>query len=121
MILRLFTLTANRLPYLAQWLKALLVKVLIYGRKPLDIEFQRTIRFDDSGVTVRDQIRGEGGGLVEGLQRSEVFTTIHMGSSQYFIPNELEENHGEDEPIDLGSLAKGVTLERNVVIAREYA
>jgi hypothetical protein len=118
---RLFTLTANRLPYLAQQLKALLVKVLIYGRKPLDLEFRRTIRFDDNGVQVLDKIQGGAGELVESLRRGETFTTIHMGSSQYFIPNELEMNPGEDAPIDPRELAAGVALERSVIVAREYA
>ena len=117
---RMFTLTANRLPYLAHWLKALLVKVLIHGRRPIDIKFRRTIRFEENGVSVRDEIQGAGD-QVETLHRGEVFTTIHMGSSQYFIPNELEVNPGEDAPIDPRSLAAGVTLERNVVVAREYA
>jgi hypothetical protein len=44
-----------------------------------------------------------------------------MGSSQYFIPNELEANTGEDATIDPRALAAGVTLERNVVVAKEYA
>ena len=71
-------------------------------------------------MSVRDEIQGAGD-QVESLHRGEVFTTIHMGSSQYFIPNELEVNPGEDAPIDPRSLAAGVTLERNVVVAREYA
>jgi len=114
---RLFTLTANRLPYLAQWLKALLVKALIHGRKRLDIRFRRTIRFNEHSVQVQDEIQGGGGALVETLQRGSVFTTIHMGSSQYFIPNELEECGGEDAPIDPGGIARGLTLERQVELA----
>jgi hypothetical protein len=117
---RMFTLTANRIPGFAQWLKSLLVKVLIHGRKPVEMEFTRTLRFDESGVTVRDRIQGDGN-AVESLRRGEVFTTIHMGSSQYFIPNELERNPGEDPPIDPRSLTAGVTLERTVTVAREYA
>ena len=118
---RMFTLTANRLPYLAQRLKAMLVKVLIHGRKRLDIDFRRTIRFEDLGIHVGDEIRGDGGSLVETLHRGAVFTTIHMGSSQYFIPNELEESAGEDDRIEPGAIAAGVTLDRKIVILQESA
>jgi hypothetical protein len=117
---RLFTLTANRIPGLAHWLKALLVKVLIHGRKPVDIRFRRTIRFEDAGISLSDHIQGDAT-AVESLRRGEVFTTIHMGSSQYFIPNELEENPGEDAAIDPQQLRTGVMLERTVLVAREYA
>lgn len=119
---RLFTLTANRLPPLARWLKAVLVKALIYNRKRLDIGFRRTLRFSDRGVEVRDEISGSGGQQVETLRRGAVFTTIHMGSSQYFIPNELEENAGgEGEAVDPHGIGAGVTLHRKVTIGQESA
>ena len=71
---------------------------------------------------MRDDIRGSDGALVETLRRGDVFTTIHMGSSQYFIPNELEEcAAGEDALIDPARIAQGVTLDRKIELAREYA
>ena len=95
--------------------------MLIHGRKRLDIDFRRTIRFEDLGIHVGDEIRGDGGSLVETLHRGAVFTTIHMGSSQYFIPNELEESAGEDDRIEPGAIAAGVTLDRKIVILQESA
>ena len=118
---RLFTLTANRVPRLARWLKAILVKALIYRRKPLDIRFRRTIEFGDTAVEVRDEIGGPDGALVASLGMGEVFTTIHMGSSQYFIPNELEQSVYESEAgaIDPARIAGGVTLNRRIAVAQE--
>jgi hypothetical protein len=44
-----------------------------------------------------------------------------MGSSQYFIPNELEDSAGEDDRIEPGAIAAGVTLDRKIVILQESA
>jgi hypothetical protein len=117
MAFRLFTLTANRVPSFARWLKSLLVHALIYRRKALDIRFRRTIDFGDHAITVRDEIAGPDGARAASLQRGEVFTTIHMGSSQYFIPNELEPRLGEpEERIDVAQITAGVKLTRAVAI-----
>ena len=119
---RLFTLTANRLPGLARWLKAVLVNVLIYRSKRLNIRFRRVIGFGQSGFTVRDEIFGPGGVLVDTLKHGEVFTTIHMGSSRYFIPNELEESVYEtesEERIDPAKIGAGLTMSRTIPVAQE--
>ena len=118
---RLFTLTANRAPGLARWLKTILVKALIYRRKPLAIRFRRNIEFGETAVEVRDEIAGPDGALVASLGMGEVFTTIHMGSSQYFIPNELEESvyGSEGGAIDPARIVTGVTLNRKIAVAQE--
>jgi hypothetical protein len=114
---RLFTLTANRVPAFARWLKSLLVHALIYRRKALNIHFRRTIEFRDKTIAVHDEIAGPDGALAAGLQRGEIFTTIHMGSAQYFIPNELEPSLGEtDDRIDPAQIPAGVKLSRVIDI-----
>jgi hypothetical protein len=120
---RLFMLSAGRLPGLARWLKKYLVKALIYRRKALNIRFRRRIEFGEDHILVRDEIAGRGGTQVESLQRGEVFATIHMGSSRYFIMNELEPAGRVDPPVEPGiapqEIAGGVVLTRAVGFARE--
>ncbi len=112
---RLFMLTAGRFPSWARWLKRYLVKVLIYRKHRLNIDFNRTITLTEEAVTVTDEISGPDGKRVASMLRGERFTTIHMGSSRYFINNELAENeHSGDENIDCGELVTGMKLTRTV-------
>jgi hypothetical protein len=116
---RLFTLSFGHLTGLGRWLKRYLVKVLIYRKRPLKIQFQRIIKFNETGVDVYDEISGPDGERVENLQWGEVFTTIHMGSSRYFIPNELGgegpvSNSTTSYEVNPKQIASGVKLQRRI-------
>ncbi len=120
LLFRLFTLTAGRLPGVGRALKRLLVKVLIYHKRAVDLRLTRTIEFEDGAVVVSDHIAGPAGGLVASLRCHERFTTIHMGSSRYFIRNELNESAceaaGEQFEVDPTRLAGGVELRRRITV-----
>ena len=120
---RVFMLTAGRVPGLARWLKRYLVKALIYRRKTVDIGFRRRIEFQDDRVVIADEIAGPGGARVQSLRRGEVFATIHMGSSRYFISNELEPassvDPAADPAIEPGKIVSGLKMIRTVNFARE--
>jgi hypothetical protein len=117
---RCFMLSVGRFPALARWLKQYLVKVLIYRKRTLAIDFSRTIRLDEQAVTIQDRIAGSDGNRVARLQRSDRFTTIHMGSSRYFINNELNDAAAPDsDVISPAQITSGVSLEH--VIAFEPA
>jgi hypothetical protein len=78
---RLFTVTAGRVPAVSQWVKDLLVKVLIRRKRRAPIEHQRRLTATDEGIDIVDELTlpwssGE-------LQAAEQFTAIHMGSSLY--------------------------------------
>ena len=122
---RLFTLTVGRIPSSGRWIKNLLVKVLIYRKRELDLHYCRTIEFDDGSVRVRDEISGPSGNLVSQMRWAEVFSTIHMGSSRYFIENELDEGsfvcEGARFEVDPAQISSGVTLERTVVLQKGIA
>jgi hypothetical protein len=119
---RLFTLSLGRWAFLGRWLKRRLVKVLIHDQRAARIHFKRVITFDDSGVSVCDELVGLDGERVASLRRGESFTTIHMGSSRYFISNELNDlaafnpdlvgNVAPD--VDLARIVTGVILRRAV-------
>lgn len=115
---RLFTLTAGRFPALARWLKNRLVRALIYNQQALDIRFQRHIEFQEDRIVIRDLLAGSDGARALSLERGGIFTTIHMGSSRYFIPGELENRASIEPPRDPAilpeQLRRGVQLERTV-------
>ena len=118
--LRLFLLSVGRFPALARWLKRYLVKVLINRKRKLAIEFERNISFGDDAISVHDSIHGPDGSRVVHLEHAEVFTTIHMGSSRYFINNELNQTEADGHrAIRAESIVAGVTLERVISIGSE--
>lgn len=116
---RLFTISLGRLAGLGRWLKRRLVKVLIHDQRAVRLRFKRVITFDERGVSVCDEIDGLDGAGVARLRWSESFTTIHMGSSRYFVNHELEETE-TDAPreIDPQRLVEGVKLRRMVRLDR---
>jgi len=115
---RLFSLTFGRLKMLGYWLKSVLVKVLIYRKKNVDLNFERRITWQSDSLKISDRIQGDIGDQLESLEWRNLFTTIHMGSSRYFIPNELNRPEipevSGDEPIDFSKLKEGVVIERTV-------
>jgi hypothetical protein len=112
---RIFTLTLGRLSGLGRWLKARLVKTLIYRRRSVPVRFKRRIDFGERRVSVRDELAGPGGADMTELRRESVFTTIHMGSSRYFIANELADMRPADA-IDPRAVVAGVTLARDITV-----
>ncbi|MCA8963090.1 MAG: hypothetical protein KDC38_21350, partial [Planctomycetes bacterium] len=109
MAFRLFSLTFGRFKSAAYWLKSLLVKVLIYKKREIDVRFRRRITLHDDGIEIADHVEGDPTGI-ESLEPGDVFTTIHMGSSRYFVPHELisPPDDGFQRPIALADLRTGV-------------
>ncbi|HSA55898.1 MAG TPA: hypothetical protein VLE53_09345 [Gemmatimonadaceae bacterium] len=87
---RLFMLTVGGLPALARWLKGQLVRVLITRRRALAITFRRTIEITPRELVVEDELAGADLSRLAGLWRGAHFTTVHMGSSRYFIAQEIQ-------------------------------
>lgn len=120
LVFRLFTLTVGRLSWFGRWFKKHLVQVLIYRKRTLNIRFKRTIEFGETSVSVSDQISGPDGERVEDLHWGDRFTTIHMGSSRYFINNELVEplvgNADVKQKLDPKLIAAGLRLRRVVTL-----
>ncbi len=109
---RVFTLTLGRFPAVAKWLKAFLVKALIYRKRDLDLRFERTIRFLDHAVEVEDRLEGKA--PVAELEQVDFFTTIHMGSSRYFVPHEIRLANASLDPVLPESLRHGVVRKRTI-------
>ena len=116
LLFRLFSLTAGRLPKVSYWLKSLLVNKLIYHNERLPITFSRKICIDLKQITIEDHLQGSIGDQIDTLARPDVFTTIHMGSSRYFVPNELllHLDSFEECHIDHSKLRDGIFIERAI-------
>jgi hypothetical protein len=86
---RAFMLTAGIVPAVARWLKGQLVRVLISRRHELRIAFRRTIEIQPGQLVIEDELNGPDLSRLTELWHGASFTTIHMGSSRYFIANEI--------------------------------
>lgn len=112
---RLFSLTLGRVPAFAAWLKKTLVRALITRQRELEVSFARRVCFADEQVEVEDRIEALSDSLDE-LVHAERFTTIHMGSSRYFVPHELSDTgHPCEERVDLASLHSGILRRRRIL------
>lgn len=117
---RFFNLTFGRFQIISYWLKSLLVKVLIYKKTPLPINFERFIIINKEQIRVKDRLFGSPPKPIIKLSNPPVFTTIHMGSSRYFVPNEIEycpESGSEMiDPSEFDKIEQGITIERTIQI-----
>ena len=102
---RMFTLTLGRFGKISYWLKSVLVKALIYRKRNLDVQLRRDITFREDGIDITDSLAGSERNRLQSLSSGELFTTIHMGSSKYFLPNELAVQETRD--MDAGFLFSG--------------
>jgi hypothetical protein len=114
---RVFSLTLGRSAALARWLKQCLVNVLIYRKQPIGIELRRMIEFHDRHVTVLDQLGGAGLANLEEIRWAPAFTTIHMGSSRYFVEHELNDigfDAEQSERLDAHRISEHPVLTRTI-------
>jgi len=114
---RSFNLTLGRLAAAAAWIKKLLVRVLIYRKREIDLSISRRIEVFEDGIDLVDRIQGSAGEVLETLVHGDAFTTIHMGSSRYFVPHELvaaDAPAAFGDPLDVGRLRAGVVREARV-------
>ena len=70
--------------------------------------------FNDEGIHIEDRLRSSLRERIEQLNKVDLFTTIHMGSSKYFVPSELEINGDGTVTVDIDQLEQGMTLNRVV-------
>ena len=108
---RVFSLTVGRVKAIAYWLKALLVRTLIYRSRDLPLQFERRFLLHDDRVEVVDRVWGRSEDPIERLAIQSNFTTIHMGSSRYFVANELA-TADEEVQLDAERLPDGIEKKR---------
>lgn len=87
---RIFMLLFGWHERLAYHLKGLIRTVLMTGKKPLPLRFERRIRFLKDEIEIATQIWLERSVQVAGLQVGDEFPARYVPQSRYFQPQELE-------------------------------
>jgi len=87
---RLTTLVTGRVPVIANWIKRVIVNVLINRKKKTPLILNRKVTFGDDTIFISDEITVESPVAVTELCACSKFSTIHMGSSRYFQDQELD-------------------------------
>ena len=90
LLLRAANLTFMRVPALNEWIKKLMVKVLIKKDDFIPIERTRRIQFGSEKITIVDRIKKDVPTDLVRLQMGQKFSAIHMASARYFAPGQLE-------------------------------
>ena len=114
---RLFSLTIGRVASVGRWLKRQLVNVLVYRRRPLRVSFRRSIDFQNDRIIITDDFKGADGLALRYLRSGAEFTTIHMGSSRYFINGALDPvppAAASSVELDTRRIPSGVQVRREV-------
>jgi hypothetical protein len=112
---RSFSLTIGRFPSAARWIKTLLVHLLVYRKRSGGFSLARRIELGEEEIRVVDRLQGQA--RLSQLLRAARFATIHMGSSRYFVPNELRGARDETaaaDRADPGELATGIVRQRSI-------
>jgi hypothetical protein len=114
LVFRAAMLTVGRVPAAARWMKNLLVRVLITKRPAVQLQHERTITLEPGELHIEDRISGPDLTRLRSLWRGHLFTTVHMGSSRYFVPQELHavDQSGGLEPIELAPGSPAVISHR---------
>jgi hypothetical protein len=90
LLLRLLNLTLFRFAALGRWLRTQIVARLMGSSSPGPLRLRRTIRFLPDRVEITDRVWLTQRLAVQQVSLPRAFTGIHMGSSRYFHPAELE-------------------------------
>jgi hypothetical protein len=109
LILRLLNLTLMRSIFIGNLVKAMLVHLLISGRKPLSLRLVRRVEFTAEGISVRDRIQSTGKLALNCLGCGRPFVAVHMASSRYYPSFAATTDEAHD--IDTAKLAATGTAE----------
>ncbi|MDO9546742.1 MAG: hypothetical protein Q7J07_08350 [Pelolinea sp.] len=114
LLLRIANLTIMRVRIINEWVKKHLVGMLINKKSPLPLSIKRTVDFMENTINITDKIEKTGTIRINSLVSGIKFSSIHMASSRYFSPAQLELS--DPDAIDVGSLEKNDVVERTITI-----
>ena len=96
-LLRIFSLTVGRNNKIGNWAKNLLASRLIKYKKVVPLKIIRSIQLYEDKLLIKDYLKIDGKLKIKELRRKSKFSTIFMGSTRYFNPQEL---YQQEEQID---------------------
>lgn len=82
--LRALNLTVMRSIALGNFVKKLLVRLLIDPEQSVSMRLRRTVSMDQDTVTIDDEITKSGPASVTRMETGQPFVSIHMASARYF-------------------------------------
>ena len=91
LLFRLASLTLFRNVRLGAWLRRQIVARLITASRKGPLRLERRVRFGGDEIQFSDRIELERPMAIGAVEIARSFTAIHMGSSRYYHPAELEE------------------------------
>lgn len=84
LVLRALNISLMRSLVVGNWIKRLLVRVLISRKHSVPMNLERSVTFDDRHIEISDTIRMSQPLDVVALEKGRRFVAIHMASSRYF-------------------------------------
>ncbi len=91
LILRALGLTVFRSRALGSLLRRMIISRLITGREPGPCNCERSVRFEDDGITIDDRLVVTSRRGILGVRLTHGFQPFHMGSARYFHERDLNE------------------------------
>jgi hypothetical protein len=114
LMLRIANLTVMRVSFINEFIKKVLVKLLINKKSQIPLSLSREIDFRENSIHVSDKLEKSGAIRITSLVSGIKFSSIHMASSRYFTPAQFEVL---DQPmIDLEALQNDGFVERKITI-----
>lgn len=114
-LMRLLNLTFMQNIRLGNFVKRLLVKLLITGRQPFPLNLTRTVHFNVDRVLVTDRLIPDEPLRLKSLRCGIPFVSIHMASARYLDASAtIDERNAH--PVDTSILAQGHTVESSYIV-----
>jgi len=91
LLLRCMNLTIMRFHFLNEFVKKILVKMLISGKKSVPVNRVLEITFNEKEILIKEKFQKSASIALKRLCLPGKFTSIHMASARYFTPNQMIE------------------------------
>jgi hypothetical protein len=114
--LRLLNLTLFRSVALGAWIRRRIIERLITRQRRGPIRLRRTLRFGDESIQISDRLQATPATRVSRLELRQSFTSIHMGSANYYISSDLARPAAMDTLGMAAQLDRAGVAERHLVI-----
>jgi hypothetical protein len=119
LVLRLMNLTVMRFSILNEWIKKMLVDLLIKPSRQIPLRREREVVFKENEIIVKDTFCLDSQFPIEKMRQGIKFNSIHMASSRYYCPHNSTAKDKEYLDTDTLNSTKKLYKETKVVLDRE--
>lgn len=114
LVLRCMNLTVMRFSFLNEWIKKMLVDLLVKPARPIPLRREREVGFQKDEVLIRDSFYRTSNIKIEKMRQGIKFNSIHMASSRYYSPNSVTTEYQEYMDTDTLNSANKLYKETSV-------